>query len=361
VEAMKCHAMTRAIARSSGVTIGRASEGAKAARERANARATRLGRRATQTSSMESSSSRTRASAKDEVYRVMSANQEVAIVSVIGTAIAKEAATRHRTAPTATAALGRTLMCALLLGTFKGESETTQLTFKGDGPIGQCIAIATHDGKVKGLVSNPSADPPLRNDGKLNVGAAIGRGVLTVSRAHPSMKKPFTGTVEIRTGEIAEDVAGYLQESEQVGSAIAVGVSINRDCEVIAAGGFMVQILPFASEETIRVLERVIPSLPSSTALVSEGLTARQIAQRVLAELDERVELATSITPSYGPCEEAELRERMLRAVASLGKAEVDQILAEDGQIEITCEFCKTTNVLSEGDLAAAQAELARR
>ena len=183
-------------------------------------------------------------------------NQEVAVVAVVGTSLVRDAATRHRTAPTATAALGRSLMCSLLLGTFKGEDETTQLTFKGDGPLGQIIATSTHDGRAKGLVSNPNADPPLRKDGKLNVGGAVGSGVLTVSRAHPSMKTPFTGTVELASGEIAEDVAKYLLESEQVGSAIAVGVSIDRECEVIAAGGFMVQILPFASDETISALEK---------------------------------------------------------------------------------------------------------
>ena len=296
-------------------------------------------------------------SADDEVYRVMSENQEVSVVAVVGTSLVREAATRHRTAPTATAALGRSLMSALLLGTFKGEDETTQITFKGDGPIGQVIAVSTYDGRVKGLVSNPNADPPLRPDGKLNVGAAVGRGVLTVSRAHPSMKAPFTGSVEIKTGEIAEDVAAYLTESEQVGSALAVGVSIDRSCEVIAAGGFMVQILPFASEETITALERIIPSLPSSTALVSEGLTARQIAQRVLGELGEKVELATTTKPLYGPCDPEELRERMKRAVASLGKQEVDKIFAEDGQIEVKCEFCKETSVLLPGDLDGLKLE----
>lgn len=299
-----------------------------------------------------------RASASDEIYRVMSANQEVSVIAVVGTSLVRDAATRHRTAPTATAALGRSLMCALLLGTFKGDDETTQLTFKGDGPLGQIIAVATHDGLVKGLVSNPNADPPLRKDGKLNVGAAVGQGVLTVSRAHPSMKTPFSGSVKIRTGEIAEDVAGYLSESEQVGAAIAVGVSINRECEVIAAGGFMVQILPFASEETIATLERIIPSLPSSTELVQEGLTAEQIAQRVLGELGERRELVTRSTPQYGPCDPADLRDRMLRAVASLGKAEVEKILSEDGQVEVTCEFCKETTVLKQDDLTKAQAEV---
>jgi len=301
---------------------------------------------------------RASASAADEVYRVMSENQEVSVIAVVGTALVRDAATRHRTAPTATAALGRSLMCALLLGTFKGDDETTQLTFKGDGPLGQIIATSTHDGRVKGLVSNPNADPPLRKDGKLNVGGAVGNGVLTVSRAHPSMKAPFTGTVELASGEIAEDVAKYLLESEQVGSAIAVGVSIDRECEVIAAGGFMVQILPFASDETISALERIIPSLPSSTELVQEGLSAQQIAQRVLGELGEKKELVTRITPEYGPCDPVELRGRMLRAVASLGKAEVDQILAEDGKIEIKCEFCQETAVLMEEDLRKAQSEV---
>ena len=249
-------------------------------------------------------------------------------------------------------------MCSLLLGTFKGEDETTQLTFKGDGPLGQIIATSTHDGRVKGFVSNPNADPPLRKDGKLNGGGAVGSGVLTVRRAHPSMKTPFTGTVELASGEIAEDVAKYLLESEQVGSAIAVGVSIDRECEVIAAGGFMVQILPFASDETISALEKTIASLPSSTDLVQDGLSAQEIAQRVLGELGEKKELVTRITPEYGPCDPVELRERMLRAVASLGKAEVDRIIAEDGKIEIKCEFCQEKAVLMEEDLRNAQSEV---
>ena len=301
---------------------------------------------------------RASASAADEVYRAMSSNQEVAVVAVVGTSLVRDAATRHRTAPTATAALGRSLMCSLLLGTFKGEDETTQLTFKGDGPLGQIIATSTHDGRVKGLASNPNADPPLRKDGKLNVGGAVGSGVLTVSRAHPSMKTPFTGTVELASGEIAEDVAKYLLESEQVGSAIAVGVSIDRECEVIAAGGFMVQILPFASDETISALEKTIASLPSSTDLVQDGLSAQEIAQRVLGELGEKKELVTRVTPEYGPCDPVELRERMLRAVASLGKAEVDRIIAEDGKIEIKCEFCQEKAVLMEEDLRNAQSEV---
>ena len=172
------------------------------------------------------------------------------------------------------------------------------------------------------------------------------------------MKTPFTGTVELASGEIAEDVAKYLLESEQVGSAIAVGVSIDRECEVIAAGGFMVQILPFASDETISALEKTIASLPSSTDLVQDGLSAQEIAQRVLGELGEKKELVTRITPEYGPCDPVELRERMLRAVASLGKAEVDQIIAEDGKIEIKCEFCQEKAVLMEEDLRNAQSEV---
>ena len=168
----------------------------------------------------------------DAIYRVMSENQEVSVIAVVGTSLVADAVSRHKTAPTATAALGRTMLAATLLGTFKGDDEATQITFKGDGPIGQIIAISDNTGMVKGMVSNPSADPPLRPDGKLNVGGAVGRGLLTVSRSHPEWKAPFKGTVEITTGEIAEDIAVYLQESEQVSSAIAVGVSIDRslDC-----------------------------------------------------------------------------------------------------------------------------------
>ena len=300
----------------------------------------------------------TKASTDDLIYRVMSANQEVSVITVVGTKVVAEAVNRHKTAPTATAALGRSMLSAILLGTFKGDDETTQVTFKGDGPIGQIIAISDNTGQVKGLVSNPNADPPLRPDGKLNVGAAVGRGFLTVARAHPQWKAPFTGTVEITTGEIAEDIAVYLQDSEQVNSAVAVGVSLDRELNIRSAGGYMVQVLPFASDETIEALERSISSLPSTTDMIADGLSAREMAEKVLGDLGSLPEIATESTPSYGPCCRDDLRGRMMRALASMGRKEVDSIIEEQGQVEMTCEFCKETIVFKEDELATASKEL---
>ena len=293
----------------------------------------------------------TKASTDDLIYRVMSANQEVSVITVVGTKVVAEAVNRHKTAPTATAALGRSMLSAILLGTFKGDDETTQVTFKGDGPIGQIIAISDNTGQVKGLVSNPNADPPLRPDGKLNVGAAVGRGFLTVARAHPQWKAPFTGTVEITTGEIAEDIAVYLQDSEQVNSAVAVGVSLDRELNIRSAGGYMVQVLPFASDETIAALEKTIPNLPSTTDMIADGCTAQEMAERVLGELGTLPELATSSTPKYGPCDPEDLRGRMMRALASMGRKEIESIIEEQGQVEVTCEFCKTQVVFTQEEL----------
>jgi len=300
----------------------------------------------------------TKASTDDLIYRVMSANQEVSVITVVGTKVVAEAVNRHKTAPTATAALGRSMLSAILLGTFKGDDETTQVTFKGDGPIGQIIAISDNTGQVKGLVSNPNADPPLRPDGKLNVGGAVGRGVLTVSRAHPEWKAPFNGMVNITTGEIAEDIAVYLQESEQVNSAIAVGVSLDRDLNVRSAGGYMVQVLPFASDETIAALEASIPSLPSTTDMIADGVGAKEMAERVLGSLGSLPEVATESVPRYGPCDVGELRVRMMRALASMGKDEIQSIIEEQGKVEVTCEFCKDAVTFTEADLLGAKDEV---
>jgi molecular chaperone Hsp33 len=300
----------------------------------------------------------TKASADDLIYRVMSANQEVSVISVVGTKVVADAVSRHKTAPTASAALGRSMLSAILLGTFKGDDENTQVTFKGDGPIGQIIAISDNTGQVKGMVSNPNADPPLRPDGKLNVGAAVGQGFLTVARSHPSWKAPFTGTVQIASGEIAEDIAVYLQDSEQVNSAVAVGVSLDRDLNVRSAGGYMVQVLPFASDETIEKLERSITSLKSTTDMIADGLSAKEMAEKVLGELGSLPEVAAESVPSYGPCCRDDLRGRMMRALASMGKKEVDSIIEEQGQVEMTCEFCKESIVFKEDDLSAASQEI---
>ena len=160
------------------------------------------------------------------------------------------------------------------------------------------------------------------------------------------------------SGEIAEDIAVYLQDSEQVNSAVAVGVSLDRDLNVRSAGGYMVQVLPFASDETIEKLERSITSLKSTTDMIADGLSAKEMAEKVLGELGSLPEVATESVPSYGPCCRDDLRGRMMRALASMGKKEVDSIIEEQGQVEMTCEFCKESIVFKEDDLSAASQEI---
>jgi molecular chaperone Hsp33 len=220
----------------------------------------------------------------------------------IGYLICVQACDRHQTAPTASAALGRGLIGTLLMACFREEGEKTQITFRGDGPLGglQCIAEAT--GVVKGKVGNPACNPPLRPDGKMDVGGAIGRGVLAVVRSLPFTSKgwqtPYSGLVPITTGEVAEDLARYFVDSEQTQSAIGLGVSIGRDLTVKAAGGFMIQVLPFAEEDTIAALEKNIGALGSVTAVLQEGASAREITNRLLEGLGAGDE-GFSLTPVY--------------------------------------------------------------
>jgi molecular chaperone Hsp33 len=242
----------------------------------------------------------------------------------------------------------------LLLAGFRKSGEVTQVSFKGDGEIGSIMAIADESGMVKGRLDNPTADPPLRDDGKLNVGAAVGQGILSVIRSYPNpdINKPYTGVVPIVSGEIAEDLANYLVDSEQTNSALGLGVSLNRDCSVKSAGGFLVQILPFCSEETLTILEQNLSSLPSMTAMLNQGLSADDITDLILKGLvGELPPDRIYLEPKYGPCDEEGLRERMMRAVAMLGEKEVRDIMRTEGKIEVTCEFCNETAQFKEDDI----------
>jgi len=260
---------------------------------------------------------------------------------ICGTSLVQEACQRHNTAPTASAALGRSLLGTVLIASFRKEGEKTQVTFRGDGPLGGIQVIADNAGMVKGKVGVPETNLPLRPDGKLNVGAAVGRGVLAVVRSLPFTEQgwqtPYTGMVPIVSGEVAEDLTSYLVESEQTQSALGLGVSIGRDLTVNAAGGFLIQVLPFAEDETIAQLEANIASMESVTNLLNDGATARDITKWLLKDLGAS-DPGFSLTPKYGPCEASALRDRMASAVAALGETEVKDIIEEQGKIEVTCE-----------------------
>lgn len=298
------------------------------------------------------------AASADVLLRQLSANNEVSVLVVDGTALVAEACARHGTAPTASAALGRALLGALLMSAFKGEGEATQLTFQGTGDLGGMMVVAEAEGRVKGRLQNPAADPPLRADGKLDVAAAIGAGVLAVVRSRKGGGDPYTGLTEIVSGEVAADLAHYLATSEQINCALALGVQLDREGKVTAAGGFLVQPLPLCSDAALEALERNVGAIPSVSTLLASGAGATGVADALLAGLGSAGAPFT-LEPRYGPCDAAGLRDRMLRAAALLGEDEVKASLTDDGRLEMTCEFCKET-LGFPGDEAVAAARAAR-
>lgn len=286
---------------------------------------------------------------QDELFSCMAANAEASLYVISGTELVKEAQRRHVTAPTATAALGRLLLGTLLLGALKGGEETVQVMFSGRGPIGHMTAVSSGGSMVKGYVANPLCDPPLTPAGKMDVGAAVGPGLLTVVRSHPSWPSPYTGTVPLQSGEVAEDLASYLADSEQIFSALSLGVSIGRDGKVRAAGGFLLQVLPGCSDETLAVLETNVQSMPPMSDLAGRE-SPLAIAERLLNGLGVNQQ-AQPVVPSFGSCFVEELAPRMLRAVELLGSEDVRSLLQEQGHVEVRCEFCAEVVRFQEKDL----------
>jgi molecular chaperone Hsp33 len=283
----------------------------------------------------------------DELVRTVSTDGGVAARALVATELVREAASRHGTAPTASAALGRALMGAVLLASGAEDDETVQLQFRGDGPIGTLTAIADSTGSTRGYATRPGAHPPPRA-GKLDVGAAVGKGILAVVRYHPSWRKPHRGIVPLESGEIAQDVARYLHESEQTPSAIALGVFVGGGGVVEAAGGFLVQALPGAADEALARLESNVADLPTPTQLVRGGLRADDVVDRLLAGLGSR-ERTRSRPAFHCRCG----RDRILRAVVLLGREEVRELTARGEPLEVRCEFCGDRYELSPDELGA--------
>ena len=282
------------------------------------------------------------AASDDVVRRTISLNGELVVTVASATKLAAHTAQLHGLAPTASAALNRALIASLLLVAGRTEGERVQLVWKGNGPIGRVVALADAAFNCKGYVGDPSADPPLRPDGKWDVGSAVGPlGVLQVTRMHP-ITPPYTGTVALASGEIADDVATFLSESDQVASALGLGVSIDRQLAVRGAGGWLVQALPFESDETLTTLEENVRARPPISELISKGCTVEEVTNMILGSIGAS-EGAVEKTPLYGPCDEADLRKRMERATITLGKAELERIVAQEGRLEATCEFCRMT------------------
>ena len=274
----------------------------------------------------------------DHILRAMTTDGWVKAVAIDGKALVERARQIHDTTPTATAALGRTLCAASMLGNMqKTENGSITLQFKGGGPLGTVLAVSDWQGNVRGYVQNPRITLLEKYAGKLDVGAAVGTdGMLTVIR-DLQMKDPYVGSVQLVSGEIGDDVTAYLVQSEQTPSACALGVLVDTDWSVKVAGGYILQLLPGAPDEIIDRLEIGIQNAGAVTAMLDRGLTPKEMLQTVMDGME--LEFFEE-TPVEYRCYCT--RERVESTLISLGKKELNEIVGEGKDIQVECQFCDT-------------------
>lgn len=283
----------------------------------------------------------------DQIVRVIAKDAPVKAMAITGRALVERARQIHKTLPVVTAALGRSLMaCSMMGDQLKGEGASVTLRIKGDGPMGSLTAVSDAQGNVRGFVQNPAVVLPLRPDGKLDVGGAVGKGTLTVIK-DLEMKEPYVGMVPLQTGEIAEDVTAYFAVSEQIPTACALGVLVDKDQSVLRAGGYLIQLLPGASEEDIEKVEEGVAKLGAVTAaLMREGMDAETLLRQVLPGFElETLERHPVEYKCY--CS----RERVVKALVSLGPDELRTLIEEQGKAELTCQFCDAVYEFSREEL----------
>ena len=272
----------------------------------------------------------------DQLVRAMTKDGTVKAVAVTTRELTERVRNIHKTLPVATAALGRALAAASMMGNaLKEENASLTLQIKGGGPLGTVLAVSDHLGNVRGYVQNPQVDLPLREDGKLDVGGAVGAdGTLTVIR-DLGMKEPYIGSVGLLGGEIAEDLAAYFVESEQIPTACALGVLVDRDQSVKAAGGYIIQLLPGADEDVIAKVEGGVLAAGPVTKLLDQDSDPEVLLRTVLSDFDVEI-LETSPIAHRCYCS----RDRVERALISMGVAELEDLLREQGGCELGCQFC---------------------
>ncbi|MBQ1959069.1 MAG: Hsp33 family molecular chaperone HslO [Firmicutes bacterium] len=284
-----------------------------------------------------------------KVYTGMDRSGSYRVYLALTTDMVEEARKIHDTTPLATAGLGRVLTGAGLMGLMlKNEKDKLTVIFKGDGPAKQILATATADGRVKGYIANPAVDLPLNELGKLDVGGSLGIGDLTVIK-DLGMKEPYVGTIALATGEIADDLTAYYFISEQQNSAISLGVKIDTDYSVLAAGGMIIQMLPGFKDEAVDALEKMIAELPPITTIIEEAVNAgtgkseegilADMMERIFGEMPEDYMVTGLEYRDMGwECDCSE--ERLEKVLMTIGVSDLKEIIEEDGQAEMVCQFC---------------------
>ncbi len=285
----------------------------------------------------------------DKLVRAITKDGSVKAVAAVTKDLTEQVRNIHKTLPVATAALGRTLAAASMMGNaLKEENASLTLQIKGGGPLGTVLAVSDHLGNVRGYVQNPQVDVPLREDGKLDVGRAVGAdGTLTVIK-DIGLKEPYIGSVGLLGGEIAEDLAAYFVESEQIPTACALGVLIDRDQSVKAAGGYIIQLLPGAGEDVIAKVEGGVMAAGAVTALLDRAPDPEALLRTVLSDFEVEI-LETAPIEYKCYCS----RDRVERALISMGVAELEDLLAEQGGCELGCQFCDKVYRFTDKELQA--------
>ena len=290
----------------------------------------------------------------NEIVRAITGDGLVKAAAITGRDIVERARNIHKLLPMGTAALGRTLMGASLMGDMlKEEQGTLTLQIKGGGPLGTILAVSDWEGNVRGYVQNPQVELMEQRPGKLDVGRAVGMdGTLTVIK-DIGLKEPYVGSIGLFSGEIADDLAMYFVESEQIPTACALGVLVGLDQSVTAAGGYIIQLLPGADEDMITKIETGVRSMGSVSSALAEGLDGEGLLRAVLKDFD--LEILEKHPVEYRCyCS----RERVSRALISMGKKDLTELIQEQGQAELTCQFCDQVYHFSKSELETLLEEM---
>ncbi len=284
---------------------------------------------------------------KDYLIKGMDKESKLRVFFARTTQTVEEARRIHNTSATATAAFGRVLTIgAIMASGFKNDNDLLTLRISGDGPIGNILVVASNNGRVKGMVDNPSADLPSTEDGKLDVGSLVGKNGTLTAIMDLGLKEPYVGQTSLVTGEIGDDIANFYLQSEQVPTAVGLGVLVEKDLSVKAAGGFLIQTLPDILDEEITKIEESLAKAKPLSTFIDQGYTPEEIMKEILSDFE--MEITGKLELEY-LCDCS--RKRVEKVLISLGEKEIEKIIEEDGESEVKCHFCNTNYHFSKEEL----------